>query len=432
MSSELDSLRQRIIELEAENAEVKAKYIKVMDENAEVKAENAKLRCALEEHEARFTRLEQRDKEKTNLISKMDDDIKEIKQSSANASSVENPTMLFAWRKSDSGLVTEIVQDLLQGFLVDNFQREFINTEFIDREYSNSSPVTEELVRLFHQASIASKNSIKAKQEEISSWGRYSERFEDKVIKLRSEDKNLKDKTARSQIYNEMKPYFSGISDEYLRKITSKVRKINKLFGYDYDPITLKKIKGIGWHMVNQVSDIQLIIKNSFSLYKVSDKVSDFGQGFGLVFRTFGFGHTLGKFRLQSHVTSEMITNDTTAPITLLSIGHITSEKIVNASQIIPAEVPAFSQPNVSLEMISSDMFQASVSSTSQSKPDHSYFCNKILDQYPNLYRECSSENFDYYGITDETSCRDYICPLCKLGHDDEEIEEDPRKYLYR
>ncbi|PKK58917.1 hypothetical protein RhiirC2_871414, partial [Rhizophagus irregularis] len=146
-------------------------------------------------------------------------------------------------RESDSGLVTEIVRDLLQGFLVDDFQREFINTEFIDREHSNSSPVTEELARLFHQASIARKNSIKAKQEEISSWGRYSERFEDKVMKLRSEDKNLKDKTARSQIYNEMKPYLSGVSDEYLRKITSKARKINKLFGYDYDPITLKKIK---------------------------------------------------------------------------------------------------------------------------------------------------------------------------------------------
>ena len=35
---------------------------------------------------------------------------------------------------------------------------------------------------------------------------------------------------------------------------------------------------------------------------------------------------------------------------------------------------------------------------------DRVYFRNKILDQYPNLYRECSSENFDYYGITDETS----------------------------
>ncbi|CAG8497605.1 1896_t:CDS:2 [Acaulospora colombiana] len=45
----------------------------------------------------------------------------------------------------------------------------------------------------------------------------------------------------------------------------------------------------------------------------------------------------------------------------------------------------------------------ASVSSASQSKPayDHSYFRNKILDQYHNLYRECSSENFDYYEITE-------------------------------
>ncbi|EXX73845.1 uncharacterized protein OCT59_022957 [Rhizophagus irregularis] len=80
MSSELDSLKQRIIELKAKNAEVKAKYIKVIYENAKIKAENAKLRCTLEEHEARFMRLEQRDKEKTNFIAKMDDDIKEIKQ----------------------------------------------------------------------------------------------------------------------------------------------------------------------------------------------------------------------------------------------------------------------------------------------------------------------------------------------------------------
>ena len=324
--------------------------------------------------------------------------------------------MHVSQRESDSGLVTEIVRDLLQGFLVDDFQREFINTEFIDREHSNSSPVTEELARLFHQASIARKNSIKAKQEEISSWGRYSERFEDKVMKFRSEDKNLKDKTARSQIYNEMKPYLSGVSDEYLRKITSKARKINKLFGYDYDPITLKKIKGIGWHMVNRVtySADSISRLTNLQIQYIIDRVN-----------LTVTNKTVNNVHDQSHVTSKMITSDTTAPITLLSMGCITSEKIVNASQTIPAEVPAFSQPNASPEMISSDMFQASVSSASQPKPayDHSYFRNKILDQYPNLYRECSSENFDYYGITDETSCGDYICPLCKLGHDDEEIE---------
>ena len=54
---------------------------------------------------------------------------------------------------------------------------------------------------------------------------------------------------------------------------------------------------------------------------------------------------------------------------------------------------------------------------------DRSYFHNKILDQYPNLYREYSSEDFDYYGITDKT-----LCPLCKLGHDDEESIESRYK----
>jgi len=42
----------------------------------------------------------------------------------------------------------------------------------------------------------------------------------------------------------------------------------------------------------------------------------------------------------RTHVTSEIIT---TAPP---SLSRMTSEKIVNASQTIPAEVPAFSQPN--------------------------------------------------------------------------------------
>ncbi|CAG8647569.1 11432_t:CDS:1, partial [Cetraspora pellucida] len=151
----------------------------------------------------------------------------------------------------DSSLVTEIVQGLLQGFLVNSIED---NIEFINSEPSDSPPGAVELAHLLYQACKATKKSIKTKREEISSWGRYSERFEDKVIELRSKDKNLKDKTARAQIYNEMRPYLTGITDEYLRKITSKARKINKLFGYDYDPMTLKKNKGIGWHMVNRVT----------------------------------------------------------------------------------------------------------------------------------------------------------------------------------
>jgi len=71
---------------------------------------------------------------------------------------------------------------------------------------------------------------------------------------------------------------------------------------------------------------------------------------------------------------------------------------------------------NAPPEMISSVTPQASRTNPTY---DRSYFRNKTLDQYPNLYREFSSENFDYYGITNEK-----LCPLCKLEHDDEESIE--------
>src|SRR4051794_29353330 len=66
----------------------------------------------------------------------------------------------------------------------------------------------------------------------------------------------------------------------------------------------------------------------------------------------------------------------------------------------------------------------ASVLSAFQFKPtyNHTYF-HKTLDLYSSLYREFSSENFDYYGITGET-----LCSLCKLGHNDEKNIEDKYK----
>src|SRR5436190_24318400 len=73
MQSELDSLKQRIVELLAENAEIKA-------ENAKVKAENSKLRQAMEENEARLAKLEQSDKEKAKLIAELNCDVRKIKQ----------------------------------------------------------------------------------------------------------------------------------------------------------------------------------------------------------------------------------------------------------------------------------------------------------------------------------------------------------------
>ena len=91
-------------------------------------------------------------------------------------------------------------------------------------------------------------------------------------------------------------------------------------------------------------------------------------------------------------------------------------------SQITPAKADDNDLTDLKEEDFCGDeVVIASVSSASQSKPTYNrtYFRNKTLDQYPSLYREFSSENFDYYGITDETSC-----PLCKLDHGDEESIE--------
>ncbi|RIA89765.1 hypothetical protein C1645_738389 [Glomus cerebriforme] len=51
-----------------------------------------------------------------------------------------------------------------------------------------------------------------------------------------------------------MKPYLTDVLDGYLRVMTYRARKINKLFRYKYDPITLKKIKDIGGYIVQQIT----------------------------------------------------------------------------------------------------------------------------------------------------------------------------------
>src|SRR5947199_9371420 len=89
MQSEIDSLREINSKLLAEITELKK-------ENAEVKAENVKLKHALEEHEARFTNLEQKDKEKTTLIAKLDEEINP--EQIANTYIPKSPTHLITFR----------------------------------------------------------------------------------------------------------------------------------------------------------------------------------------------------------------------------------------------------------------------------------------------------------------------------------------------
>ena len=80
-------------------------------------------------------------------------------------------------------------------------------------------------------------------------------------------------------------------------------------------------------------------------------------------------------------------------------------------------------QVHVISKTVTNDKSHVTSTETISSVMTAPIFVKKTLDQYPTLYREFSSKNFDYYGVTDETSC-----PLCKLKHDDEESIEGTYK----
>src|SRR6266540_762622 len=112
----------------------------------------------------------------------------------------------------------------------------------------------------------------------------------------------------------------------------------------------------------------------------------------------------------------------------VIEISKLTNAQIQNVIDQVKM-ITSDHQNHVILKTIPSgnDQIKAEVSTSAnvlslpQSNPTYnrSYFHNKTLDQYSNLYREFSNEDFDYFGITNEK-----ICPLCKLEHNDKESLE--------
>ncbi|RIA91009.1 hypothetical protein C1645_822583 [Glomus cerebriforme] len=339
MESEIDSLRQRITELEAEKAELKveleAKNSEIPElkkKLAEVKARNSKLiKQIMEEnnrHDARIEdttdrilKLEQLQNNNTpnnnspnfNLVMghheksledrETDDFLNEVHKkrisNDIRQRNKEKKLQRDQNKTSDTVYVMETVNNVEKSHepeinnctsshgvevIVDIFkeqtQKSIANFSILSRDIkpinkvnrffkksklsheketitntsSTLTKVDSERLENDERANDMKRKIISAKRSEIMLWHLFSERFEDKVMKLRSNDKKLTDQTARKQIYNEMKPYLTGASDGYLRIMTCKARKINKLFGYEYDPVTLKKNKGIPGYMVQRVT----------------------------------------------------------------------------------------------------------------------------------------------------------------------------------
>src|SRR2546421_8549294 len=208
------------------------------------------------------------------------------------------------------------------------------------------------------------RNATRAGHEEILSWVHYSDNFENKVVEIRRET-GVTDKTARTQIYKEMLEHLAGVTPVALRIKTLRAKKIRKLFGEN--GVGIDKIKCVNCS-ANEISKL-----TNEQIQNVIDQVTS---------KTVSSGND------QSHVPLKTTNGD--------------------ASSKLKVNVSTTSRPPIP-----------------RTTYDRSYFRNKTLGQYPTLYREFSSENFDYYGITDETSCDPKrTCPLCSLDHDDEESIE--------
>ncbi|GBC10468.1 hypothetical protein RclHR1_09650010 [Rhizophagus clarus] len=238
------------------------------------------------------------------------------------------------------------------------------------------------LAQLFNKADNAEYGAIKANQEEILHWYYYRKEFLNQISVIvqdkRSEETGL---------------CLPEISRKNLQRRTQKAVKIYKIF----EKVGIENIKYITTYSANSISEL------------TNDKVQDIIDNF-----------------------SEYNDNDNT------NVEEVSSH-MTEISARAPGQNHVTKNPETKERIINTPLASestevntiASISSAFQSKPDHSYFRNKILDQYPNLYRECTCENFDYYGITDEASCGDYICLLCKLCHDDEEIEGEYKARSY-
>ncbi|RHZ43977.1 hypothetical protein Glove_784g6 [Diversispora epigaea] len=260
---------------------------------------------------------------------------------------------------------------------------EFIIEESIEIKKSfylndKKTVTVQSLVHLYQKASLAEKNTIQAKQEEILCWYYYGKDFEKMVSEILSNPlgigagcKNNKkaNDLARGQIYDEMISHLSGITRENLRKKTQRINKIYNLF----ETIGKDKIKQVRSYSATTIScltdtNIQNIINS------VSKKSHDCETNLSRTYKE----NLSSDFSLSPKIELEVSENKVGAPpVSKSAVKETSPETKVSTSE-------------------------------KQNNPIHTRanFRNKLLEQYPNLYEEINVES---------------LCPICELSHEDEE-----------
>jgi hypothetical protein len=274
------------------------------------------------------------------------------------------------------------------------------------RRYDSSAVKLETTFSLLYKKLLNVEDfANRAVQEAIICYCQFGKALIQRRSEIASEKQVDPESNAVSRILNmEVRAQLpADTSDALLWKRIEQAKKLWKLF----DEIGMDKIYRIHSFSVSSISkmtyeDIQYIIDNMPVDYSIKIESSTCAQP-----------------------KDTLLSDEKNSELSHPDLGSGSDKKNSELSHTNTSEEQTSSKSGVNISPASRPMPKKNPTY------DRSYFRNKILDQYPNLYRECSCENFDYYGITDETSCGDYICPLCKLGHDDEEIEGEYKAGSY-
>ncbi|RHZ50848.1 hypothetical protein Glove_490g15 [Diversispora epigaea] len=276
----------------------------------------------------------------------------------------------------------DLIRDLRNGMLI--AIPDPIETppeDIVNNEKSSSKITTQSLINLFRKA-------IQSGHEEILSWICYSDNFENKAIEIRHKT-GVSDKTARTQIYKEMLEHLPGVTSVALRIKTLRARKIRKLFGEN--GVGIDKVK----YVTCSANDISKLTNTQIQniINQVTSKTVSLGND---------QNHVISTEDLKSLPNTEVSVSDTEASPNNMT--HISNSPGPGDLPKAEASIPSTPQSKTLSEKQNNSTYT------------RAYFRNKLLEQYPDLYKECSSENVDYYGINAES-----LCPLCKLDHEDEE-----------
>ncbi|CAG8583291.1 13600_t:CDS:2 [Funneliformis mosseae] len=266
---------------------------------------------------------------------------------------------------------------LIQELLIEPSEEDCVKV--VNVEESDQSPAIE-LAHLYEKMKFAEIRTIRAKQDEIMSWycyRRYFEKRHSEILPEILENGVITNKKAyelvSGQIYDEMLQYLSGVSRVNLRKKTQLTKPIYMLFNE------------IGEDMIMQIK--------TYSANKLSKLT---------VMQIDTIKTTLREKNSRTHVTSEIITGDATAPVeSMVSVPNSLGDSKVIGPDNSPPIPPA---PQVSHVLIKISKFPE----------DRNIIYEAVRKRFPFLsWTKSITKYRDHFEYTNSEA----KCPACTSIH---------------